>query len=113
MPLRPPPPVSSNPLLRIAHDVAAERRTTVPFPRGWTGFSMRRTTQFSRRPLPLLLEGYERFGPVFTIRLLHGNVVFMLGPEANHYMTVSHAANFSWRLRVLRGFHLRGYRSVG
>ena len=27
----------------------------------------------------------------------HGNVVFMLGPEANHYMTVSHAANFSWR----------------
>src|SRR5205814_563640 len=40
---------------------------------------------------------YERFGPVFTIRILHGNVVFMLGPEANHHMTVSHAANFSWR----------------
>ena len=97
MPLRPPPPVSSNPFVRIAHDVAAERRATVPFPRGWTRFSMRRTTQFSRTPLPLLLEGYQRFGPVFTIRLLHGNVVFMLGPDANHYMTVSHAANFSWR----------------
>jgi cytochrome P450 len=97
MPLRPPPPVSSNPLVRIAKDVAAERRTTVPFPPGWTNFSMRRTTAFSRKPLPLLLEGYERFGPVFTIRVLHGNVVFMLGPEANHYMTVSHAANFSWR----------------
>ncbi len=97
MPLRPPPPVSSNPLVRIAHDVARERRATVPFPRGWTRFSMRNTNAFSRRPLPLLLEGYQRFGPVFTIRLLHGNVVFMLGPEANHYMTVSHAANFSWR----------------
>src|SRR4051794_6212609 len=97
MPLRPPPPVPSNPLVRIAKDVAAERRVTVPFPRGWTGFSMRRTTAFSRKPLPLLLEGYERFGPVFTIRVLHGNVVFMLGPEANHYMTVSHAANFSCR----------------
>ena len=97
MPLRPPPPVSSNPLVRIAHDVAAERRATVPFPPGWTRFSMRNTGAFSRRPLPLLLEGYRRFGPVFTIRLLHGNVVFMLGPEANHYMTVSHAANFSWR----------------
>jgi cytochrome P450 len=97
MPLRPPPPVSSNPLVRIARDVASERRATVPFPPGWTRFSMRRTTAFSRRPLPLLLEGHERFGPVFTIRLLHGNVVFMLGPEANHYMTVSHAANFSWR----------------
>src|SRR5947208_9810826 len=97
MPLRPPPPVPSNPLVRIAHDVAAERRATVPFPPGWTRFSMRRTTAFSRKPLPLLLEGYERFGPVFTIRVLHGNVVFMLGPEANHYMTVSHASNFSWR----------------
>jgi cytochrome P450 len=97
MPLRPPPPVSSNPLVRIARDVAAERRATVPFPVGWTRFSMRRTSSFSRKPLPLLLEGYERFGPVFTVRVLHGNVVFMLGPEANHYMTVSHAANFSWR----------------
>src|SRR5436190_10085023 len=97
MPLRPPPPVASNPLVRIAHDVAAERRATVAFPKGWTRFSLRRTTAFSRKPLPLLLEGYERFGPVFTIRILHGNVVFMLGPEANHYMTVSNAANFSWR----------------
>jgi cytochrome P450 len=97
MPLRPPPPVSSNPLVRIAKDVQAERRATVPFPPGWTGFSLSRTGRFSRDPLPLLLEGYERFGPVFTIRRLHGNVVFMLGPEANHYMTVSHAANFTWR----------------
>ena len=48
-------------------------------------------------PLPLLLESYERFGPVFTLRLFHGNVVFMLGPAANHYITVSHASNFIWR----------------
>ena len=97
MPLRPPPPVSSNPLVRIAKDVVAERRATVPFPPGWTDFSLKRTTKFSRDPLPLLLAGYERFGPVFTIRVLHGNVVFMIGPEANHYMTVSNAANFTWR----------------
>jgi cytochrome P450 len=97
MPLRPPPPVSSNPLVRIAKDVVAERRATVPFPPGWKDFSLKRTTKFSRDPLPLLLEGYERFGPVFTIRVLHGNVVFMLGPEANHYMTVSNATNFTWR----------------
>ena len=51
-------------------------------------------------PLPILLDCYERFGPVFTIRVFHSNVIFMLGPEANHFMTVSHAANFSWR----RGF---------
>jgi cytochrome P450 len=45
----------------------------------------------------MLLEAYERFGPIFTLRLFHGNVVFMLGPEANHYLTVSHASNFTWR----------------
>jgi cytochrome P450 len=81
----------------MAGDMAAERRATVPFPPGWTRFSMRRTTAFAREPLTLLLEGYERYGPVFTVRVFHGNVVFMLGPEANHHMTVSHAANFSWR----------------
>jgi cytochrome P450 len=97
MPLRPPPPVSTNPFVRIARDVAAERKVTVPFPPGWKDFSLGRTNRFSRNPLPLLLEAYERFGPVFTIRVLHGNVVFMLGPEANHYMTVSHASNFTWR----------------
>jgi cytochrome P450 len=48
-------------------------------------------------PLPLLLESYERFGPVFTLRIFHGNVIFMIGPDANHYMTVSHAENFRWR----------------
>src|SRR3954468_11880029 len=58
---------------------------------------MARTTRFGRMPLPLLLDCYERFGPVFTIRILHGNSVFVLGPEANHYVTVSHASNFSWR----------------
>ena len=45
----------------------------------------------------MLLEAYERYGPVFTLRLFHGNVVFMLGPAANHYITVSHATNFTWR----------------
>jgi cytochrome P450 len=47
--------------------------------------------------LELLLDGYEHFGSVFTMRVFHGNNVFMIGPDANHYMTVSHAGNFSWR----------------
>ena len=45
----------------------------------------------------MLLDCYERYGPVFTLRLFHSNAVFMLGPAANHYITVSHASNFSWR----------------
>jgi cytochrome P450 len=92
-----PAPISFNPLRRLTSDLLEERRTDVPFPQGDTRFSVRRTRQFALYPLPVLLDAYERFGPVFTMRVFHGNSVFMIGPEANHYMTVSHAVNFRWR----------------
>jgi cytochrome P450 len=92
-----PAPLSFNPVRRLASDLRAERRVEVPFPPGETSFSIRRTRGFALDPLSLLLDAYERFGPVFTMRVFHGNSVFMIGPEANHYMTVSHASNFSWR----------------
>jgi cytochrome P450 len=89
--------MSFNPLRRLTSDLVAERRSTVPFPPGEKWPSIRRTRDFALSPLSLLLDGYERFGPVFTMRVFHGNSVFMIGPEANHYMTVSNASNFSWR----------------
>jgi cytochrome P450 len=58
---------------------------------------MRRTREFERAPLPLLLRLYEKYGPVFSMRLMYAPVVFAIGPEANHYMTVAGAANFRWR----------------
>ena len=97
MSLAGPPPVSTNPLALLFEDLRAERRVTVPFPPGPTRPSMIRTQRFAGDPLHVLLELYERYGPVFTIRIFHGNSVFALGPEANHYITVSHAHNFSWR----------------
>jgi cytochrome P450 len=97
MALAGPPPISFNPVRRLSADLRAERRSEVPFPPGETRFSLRRTHGFATRPLELLLDAYERFGPVFTMRVFHGNNVFMIGPEANHYVTVSHASNFSWR----------------
>jgi cytochrome P450 len=93
----PPPLRATNPLLAIFKDLQAERAAEVPFPPGDTDFSMGRTRRFTGEPLPLLLDAYERYGPVFTLRLFHGNVVFMLGPAANHHITVSHATNFQWR----------------
>ncbi|HWW89645.1 MAG TPA: cytochrome P450 [Solirubrobacteraceae bacterium] len=81
----------------LLSDLRDERAATVPFPPGETQLSMTRTRRFARDPLPMLLDAYERFGPVFTLRLFHSNVVFMLGPAANHYITVSHASNFLWR----------------
>ena len=93
----PPPLLDTNPFAAVFGDLREERAASVPFPPGDTRFSLARTRRFADDPLPLLLDSYERFGPVFTLRLFHGNAVFMLGPAANHYITVSHAANFTWR----------------
>jgi cytochrome P450 len=93
----PTPLVESKPLSVLLSDLRDERSASVPFPPGETRFSMSRTRRWAEDPLSVLLDSYERFGPVFTLRLLHGNVVFMLGPAANHYITVSHASNFLWR----------------
>jgi cytochrome P450 len=93
----PPSLEEANPLGVLLNDLRNERTATVPFPPGETRFSMARTRRFASEPLDVLLEAHERFGCVFTLRLFHANVVFMLGPAANHYITVSHASNFLWR----------------
>jgi cytochrome P450 len=93
----PPPLLNASPLSVVLEDLRHERSATVPFPPGETRFSIARTRRFADDPLSILLEAYERFGPIFTLRLFHSNVVFMLGPAANHYITVSHASNFLWR----------------
>ncbi len=95
--LEPPPLRHTNPFRIVLQDLADERAATVAYPPGDTRFSLARTRRFINDPLPLLLEGYERHGPIFTLRILHHNVIFMLGPSANHYITVSHASNFIWR----------------
>jgi cytochrome P450 len=97
MGVAPPPPVPSGVLQRVRADIRSQRAAGGAWPPGELSFSPRRTREFEREPLPLLLRTYERYGPVFTLRLLYQPVVFALGPEANHYITVSHASNFRWR----------------
>jgi cytochrome P450 len=108
MPLASPAPLRSyNPFVVLVHDLLDERAATVPFPPGDTRPSLQRTQRFANDPLPLLLESYERYGPVFTLRLFHANSVFALGPAANHHITVSNASNFAYRtsyFRDLMGF---------
>lgn len=89
--------LSPNPVLRILGDLYSERVAEVPFPPGPTDFNVERTYRMVREPLRILLPLYEQYGPIFSVRVFHGRVVFMLGPEANHYITVSHASNFHWR----------------
>ena len=83
-------------------DLAAERARTVPYPPGEHRFSMRRTNRFIEHPMRVLVDGYERYGPIYTLRIFHHNVVFMLGPQANHHVLVTGAENLSWRGGELR-----------
>jgi cytochrome P450 len=92
-----PPPKSRNPLDPMITDFRNARRSTVPFPPGATSLDPLRARRMLKDPLRLLLDGYREFGPVFTLRLLTSNVIVLLGPEANHHLLVSNAANFSWR----------------
>jgi cytochrome P450 len=92
-----PPPVSSNPIYRLTYDLRAELRSPAPFPPGDVIPSVRRTHRVITDPLGLLLDAYERYGPVFSLRVLTTRVVFMIGPAANHRILVSHAQDFTWR----------------
>lgn len=98
----PEPVATFHPVPRLLDDLRRERAATVPFPPGDTSFSLHRTNQFTLDPLPLLLDAYERYGPVFTLRMFHHNVVFALGPQATHEVLVVKARNFSWREGHLR-----------
>jgi cytochrome P450 len=86
-----------NPLVLMWRDMRSDRAAEVPFPPGEMDFSMARMRRFEGDPCGLLVESYQRYGPVFTLRIFHHNAVFMLGPEANHYMLVANAKNFLWR----------------
>ena len=97
MGVAPPPAVPVGVLNRVRADLRSSRAARGQWPPGELSFSARRTRAFERNPLPVLLRMYEEYGPVFTLRLLYLPIVFALGPEANHYMTVSHASNFRWR----------------
>jgi cytochrome P450 len=92
-----PEPLSANPVRRILADLYAERVAPVPYPPGPNDFNIERTYRFVRDPLPILLRAYQEYGPIFSMRVFHGRVVFMLGPEANHFITVSNANAFHWR----------------
>ena len=97
MALMGPEPMSTNPLRRVAFELQTERRARGGYPPGDNTPSLRRTHRMIADPLALLLEAYERHGPVFSLRILNARNIFMLGPEANHFMLVSGADNFRWR----------------
>src|SRR6185503_8111278 len=96
-PVERPPVMSGNPFVRVAGDLASEWRARGSYPPGPADFNVPRTMKIARDPLPILLDAYEKYGPIFSMRLLHIRSIFMLGPEANQFVTVGHPENFHWR----------------
>ncbi len=94
-----PEPMETRLLARIADDVRRERRIRgrAQLPPGSTAPSWEHTRRIISDPLGLLLEHERRFGPVFTIRLLHEPIVWAIGAEVNHQILVSDFEAFQWR----------------
>lgn len=92
---RPPYPAPLTILADAKDELIATVRSAVPPGETWP--DPRKTWSFRRDPLTPLLELYDRFGPVFSVRVMFGTNVFMIGPEANHFMLVSGRDNFAWR----------------
>jgi cytochrome P450 len=94
-----PAPMEQRLLRRIADDMRRERRVRrrATLPPGSTAFSWPHTRAIIADPLTLLLEHERRFGPVFTIRLLHEPIVWAVGAEVNHQILVSDFDAFQWR----------------
>ena len=91
-----PPAVPTGVITRVRRSALAARRAG-KWPPGELSFSLRRTREFEQRAAAAAAGDVRAYGPVFALRLLYLPVVFALGPEANHYITVSHASNFRWR----------------
>lgn len=94
-----PAPMEQRLVRRIADDMRRERRVRrrATLPPGSIGFSWPHTRAIIADPLTLLLEHERRFGPVFTIRLLHEPIVWAVGAETNHQILVSDFDAFQWR----------------
>ncbi|MGN6168115.1 MAG: cytochrome P450 [Solirubrobacteraceae bacterium] len=86
-------------MARVTDDVRRERRIRqrAKLPPGSTAPSWSHTRRIISDPLGLLLEHERRFGPVFTLRLLHEPVVWAIGAEVNHQILVSDFDAFQWR----------------
>jgi retinoid hydroxylase len=94
-----PEPMQIGLVPRIADDVRREWRIRrrAKLPPGSAAPSWSHTSRVISDPLTLLLEHERRYGPVFTIRLLHEPIVWAVGAEVNQQILVSDFDAFQWR----------------
>jgi cytochrome P450 len=89
--------VTQSSIGRIASDLWVQRKAKGVFPPGPRDFDLNRAVTFAHDPLSVLMPLEREHGPVFSLRLLHTQGVFMIGPAANTFVTVQHPEKFRWR----------------
>ena len=95
----PPPLLDRNPLRRgAAGTCATSARRPFRSRRGKRASRSRARGASPTNRCRCCSSAYERYGPIFTLRLFHGNVVFMLGPgrQPLHHSSPT-PSNFTWR----------------
>ena len=80
--------------IRIAR--AGWRDRLPPGPGRWPYLGLELAVTTKENPLGTMLQWVRDYGRVFTTRFLGMNQVWMIGPEANQYVLVDNAQNFSW-----------------
>lgn len=72
-----------------------------PGPTSFPHFSYAMGKQLYENTIGTLMNYYDEFGPVFTLRFLGQEMVFMIGPEANQKVLVTDYRDFSWEEGLL------------
>ncbi len=72
-----------------------------PGPTSFPHFSYQMGKELYENPLGTLMKYHREFGPVFTLRFLGLEMVFLIGPEANQQILVSEYRDFSWEKGLL------------
>lgn len=67
-----------------------------PGPSSFPHLNLELARQMRDNPLGTLMGYYDEFGPVFTLRFLGLEMVFVIGPEANQKILVRNRHDFSW-----------------
>lgn len=100
----PPAYTLDNPVVKVLSDVRDEvrLRRSEGLPHGPTGINPARDLRWFRETPEILLEAHRQYGPVFAMRTFHTVSVWMIGPEASHFVTVSDADKFHWREGMYR-----------
>jgi hypothetical protein len=65
-----PAPIETRVIPILREERRIDREIRGPFPPGVGKLDFAQTRQMARDPLPILLDGYARFGPVFSMKIL-------------------------------------------